>query len=55
MTDVDHDPTQREMLNEGDKAPDFSALTDEGTPIRLSSLRGEPVVLFFYAKDATPG
>ena len=43
------------MLKEGDKAPDFSALTDAGTPLRLSSLRGETVVLYFYPKDATPG
>lgn len=43
------------MLNEGDKAPDFSALTDAGTALELSSLRGETVVLYFYPKDATPG
>lgn len=43
------------MLEEGDNAPDFSALTDAGTPLRLSSLRGETVVLYFYPKDATPG
>jgi peroxiredoxin Q/BCP len=43
------------MLHEGDKAPDFSALTDAGTPLKLSTLRGETVVLYFYPKDATPG
>ena len=43
------------MLHEGDVAPDFSAPTDTGTPLQLSSLRGETVVLYFYPKDATPG
>ena len=43
------------MLHEGDKAPDFSALTDAGTELKLSALRGQTVVLYFYAKDATPG
>ena len=40
---------------EGSEAPDFEALTDAGTRLRLSSLRGKPVVLFFYPKDDTPG
>jgi peroxiredoxin Q/BCP len=39
----------------GAKAPDFEAMTDAGTMLRLSSLRGKPVVLYFYPKDATPG
>ena len=43
------------MLSEGQLAPDFTLLTDEGTPLRLSSLRGRTVVLFFYPKDDTPG
>ncbi|MEP6765710.1 MAG: peroxiredoxin [Gemmatimonadaceae bacterium] len=38
----------------GDLAPDFTLLTDEGQPLTLSSLRGTPVVLFFYPKDNTP-
>jgi len=36
-------------------APDFTLDTDAGTPLKLSSLRGRPVVLFFYPKDDTPG
>lgn len=36
-------------------APDFELLTDAGEPLRLSSLRGRPVVLYFYPKDDTPG
>ena len=39
----------------GDLAPDFTLPTDEGTQLRLSSLRGRKVVLFFYPKDDTPG
>ena len=36
-------------------APDFTLLTDEGEALTLSSLRGQPVVLYFYPKDDTPG
>jgi thioredoxin-dependent peroxiredoxin len=36
-------------------APDFTLSTDEGTSLTLSSLRGSPVVLYFYPKDDTPG
>ncbi|HLH86670.1 MAG TPA: peroxiredoxin [Thermoplasmataceae archaeon] len=44
------------MLNPGEKAPDFSATTDEGTTFTLSdALKGSPVVLYFYPKDDTPG
>lgn len=39
----------------GDPAPDFSLLDDRGNPVRLSALRGRPVVLYFYPKDDTPG
>lgn len=38
----------------GRLAPDFTLLTDAGEPLTLSSLRGKPVVLFFYPKDNTP-
>lgn len=43
------------MLNAGDPAPDFTAMTDEGTPLTLSSLRGHKVLLWFYPKADTPG
>lgn len=42
-------------LQEGDPAPEFTAVTDEGTELSLSDLRGEKVVLYFYPKDDTPG
>ncbi len=39
----------------GRKAPAFSLPTDTGETVSLESLRGKPVVLFFYPKDDTPG
>ncbi len=43
------------MVEEGKPAPDFTLTSDVGTKLRLSSLRGQPVVLYFYPKDDTPG
>jgi len=43
------------MVEEGAPAPDFEAQTDDGRTVRLSDLRGKPVVLYFYPKDDTPG
>ena len=43
------------MLKIGEKAPDFTAVTDTGAEISLSSLRGKKVVLYFYPRDNTPG
>ena len=37
------------------KAPDFTGATDGGGKLKLSDLRGKPVVLYFYPKDDTPG
>ena len=42
-------------LSIGDKAPDFTALTDSDGKITLSEFEGKPVVLYFYPKDDTPG
>jgi peroxiredoxin Q/BCP len=41
-------------VEEGKKAPDFTAATGGGK-LKLSDLRGKPVVLYFYPKDDTPG
>lgn len=43
------------MLKEGDKAPDFKAKNQNGESVKLSSLKGTRVVLYFYPKDDTPG
>ena len=43
------------MIEEGKPAPDFELESDQGETVRLSDLRGTPVVLFFYPKDDTPG
>ena len=43
------------MLKIGDTAPDFELNTDEGTTVKLSDLRGQRVILFFYPKADTPG
>lgn len=43
------------MVEEGTAAPDFELTSDAGEPVRLSALRGRPVVLYFYPKDDTPG
>ncbi|MCU0513911.1 MAG: thioredoxin-dependent thiol peroxidase [Anaerolineae bacterium] len=39
----------------GDIAPDFELPNQEGTLVKLSSLRGKKVLLFAYPKADTPG
>ncbi|MET0192360.1 MAG: peroxiredoxin [Hyphomicrobiaceae bacterium] len=43
------------MVQDGDKAPDFELETDDGGTLKLSKLKGKPVVLYFYPKDDTSG
>jgi peroxiredoxin Q/BCP len=43
------------MIEEGKPAPDFELTSDSGEKVKLSDLRGKPVVLYFYPKDDTPG
>jgi peroxiredoxin Q/BCP len=43
------------VVEEGKPAPDFELESDSGERVRLSSLRGTPVVLYFYPADDTPG
>ena len=43
-------------IKEGNKAPDFTALDQNGKKIKLSSFKGKKnIVLYFYPKDMTPG
>lgn len=42
-------------LEVGDKAPDFTLPTDGAGTVRLSDLKGQDVVLYFYPKDDTSG
>lgn len=42
-------------LSNGDTAPDFTLVDQDGTPVRLSERRGTGVVLFFYPAAMTPG
>jgi peroxiredoxin Q/BCP len=43
------------VVEEGKRAPDFELTSDSGDRVKLSDLRGKPVVLYFYSKDDTPG
>ena len=43
------------MLKPGDKAPDFTSKDQNGDTVKLSDLKGQRVVLYFYPKDDTPG
>lgn len=40
-------------LKEGDKAPDFTGIDQDGKKVKLSSFKGKKVVLYFYPKDLT--
>jgi peroxiredoxin Q/BCP len=42
-------------LEVGKPAPDFTLPTHDGSTLSLKSLRGKPVVIYFYPKDDTPG
>jgi peroxiredoxin Q/BCP len=43
------------VIEEGKPAPDFELQSDTGETVKLSDLKGRPVVLYFYPKDDTPG
>jgi peroxiredoxin Q/BCP len=43
------------VIETGEAAPDFELPDQDGNPVRLSELRGRPVVLYFYPKADTPG
>ena len=43
------------MVEIGQTAPDFELPDQNGEPVRLSGLRGQRIVLYFYPKADTPG
>lgn len=49
-------PTSAEkMLKEGDAAPDVEMTLQDGRKVKLSSLKGQLVTVYFYPKDETTG
>ena len=42
-------------LAPGDEAPDFTLADADGNEVRLSSLRGRRVIVYFYPAAMTPG
>ena len=44
-----------DWIEEGKKAPAFTLHADDGSKVKLSELKGNPVVLYFYPRDDTPG
>lgn len=43
------------MIEPGQPAPEFDLPDENGEPVKLSDLRGQKVVLYFYPKADTPG
>jgi peroxiredoxin Q/BCP len=44
-----------DWVEPGERAPAFTLTADDGSKVRLSDLKGRPVVLYFYPRDDTPG
>ena len=44
-----------DMLKQNDFAPEFSLEDQDGSIRKLSDFSGQPLVLYFYPKDDTPG
>jgi peroxiredoxin Q/BCP len=42
-------------LKEGDKAPKFEGVAQDGSVCKLSDYKRKKLILFFYPKDMTPG
>jgi thioredoxin-dependent peroxiredoxin len=43
------------VIEQGQEAPDFELPDQDGSAVKLSAFRGQPVVVYFYPKAATPG
>jgi peroxiredoxin Q/BCP len=44
-----------DILEVGNKAPDFTIPNQDGKPINLEKLSGKWTVIYFYPRDDTPG
>jgi peroxiredoxin Q/BCP len=44
-----------DWIEASEKAPAFTLTADDGKKVRLSDLKGGPVVVYFYPRDDTPG
>lgn len=42
-------------LKEGDKAPEFEGVNQDGKKISLGDYKGKKLIIYFYPKDNTPG
>ena len=40
-----------DWIEPGEKAPAFTLQDDQGKKVKLSELKGSPVVLYFYPRD----
>ena len=43
------------MLKQGDKAPEFEGVDQDGNIIRSKDYKGKKYVVYFYPKASTPG
>ncbi|UCF58263.1 MAG: thioredoxin-dependent thiol peroxidase [Candidatus Bathyarchaeota archaeon] len=43
------------MVSEGEEAPDFTLIADDGREVSLSDYLNKKIVLYFYPKDGTLG
>ena len=45
----------KNMIQVGKKAPEFSGLNQDGETVSLEQFKGKKVILYFYPRDNTPG
>ena len=43
------------LLNVGDKAPDFTLPSSNGDNVSLNNLKGKNTIIWFFPKASTPG